>query len=118
MCEDPLDLTIDQWKDQIIHEEVPKYSVTTEPGEADTAAPGSEYNELISRGGSAPLQVDLEDDSDEEVTEVAAQSKTGEEPANLKIIFLRTPEGVRASADVRGKFKYKLSLPKHMYPNQ
>ena len=100
MCEDPLDITIDQWKDQIIDEEDPKDSATSEPGEADTAAPGSEDKELLIRGGSAPLQVDLKDDSDEEVTEVAAQPKTAEELANLKIIFHRTPEGVGASADV------------------
>ena len=100
MCEDPLDLTIDQWKDQIIDEEDPKDSATSEPGEADTAAPGSEDKELLSRVGSAPLQVDLEDDSDEEVVEVAAQPKTAEELANLKIIFHRTPEGVGASADI------------------
>ena len=50
ICEDPLDLAIDQWKDQIIHEEVPKDRATTEPGEADTPAPGSEVKELLSRG--------------------------------------------------------------------
>ena len=50
---------------------------------------------------------------------MSAQPKTTEELANLKIIFHRTPEGVGGSADVRGKFKYKiLSFPNHMYPNQ
>jgi hypothetical protein len=109
--------SLDQMKEQIIQEEVPKSN--SEPGEADSTATGSEIKELLSRGGSAPLQVDLEDDSDEEVKEVAAQPKTAEELANLKIIFHRTPAGVGASADVRGKYKYEIvSLPKHMYPNQ
>ena len=69
MCEDSLDLAIKQMKDQIIQEEDKSNS---EPGEADSTATGSEIKELLRRGGSAPLQVDLEDDSDEEVKEVAA----------------------------------------------
>ena len=93
---------------------------TTEQGEADTTATGSEVEELFSRGGSAPLQVeDVEDDSDNEVKELEGQSKTAEEQVDLKILFHRTPEGVGASGDIRGKFKYEIvSLPKHMYPNQ
>ena len=62
---------------------------------------------------------DVEDDSDEEVKKVEAQHKTAEEQANLKILFHRTPEGIWASGDIRGRFKYEIvSLPKHMYPNQ
>ena len=107
MCEDPLDLAINQWKKEITHEEVPKDQSETDPGEADTTAPGSEVKELYSRGGSAPLQVqDLGDDSDVEVKEVEAQPKTASELANHKILFQRTPEGVGASGDSRGKFQY------------
>ena len=42
MCKDPLDLAIDQWKEEITHKEVPKDQSDTDPGEADTTAPGSE----------------------------------------------------------------------------
>ena len=64
MCEDPLDLAIDQWKDEITHEEVPKDQSETDPGEADTTAPGSQVEELYSSGGSAPLLVkDVGNDS-------------------------------------------------------
>ena len=57
--------------------------------------------------------------TDEEVKEVEAKPKTAEEQANLKILLHRTPEGVGASGDIRGRFKYEIvSLPKHMYPNQ
>ena len=68
---------------------------TTEQGEADTTATGSEVEELFNRGGSAPLQVeDVEDDSDNEVKELEGQSKTAEEQVDLKILFHRTHEGV------------------------
>ena len=49
MCEDPFDLTVCQWKDEIIHKEVPKDRATTEQGEAETTAPGSEVEELFGR---------------------------------------------------------------------
>ena len=48
-----------------------------------------------------------------------AQPKTAAELANLKILFHRTPEGVGASGDIRGKFQYEIvPLPRHMYQNQ
>ena len=49
--------------------------------------------------------MDTEGDSEEEVTEVAAEDKTVQEKATLRTLFNRTPEGVGASQDVRGKFK-------------
>ena len=106
MCEDPLEVDLDQIKDQVLQDEVS--SPDTEPGKADSTATGSESRELLSRGGSAPLQVDTDGDSEEEVTEVAAEVKTVEEKATLRTLFHRTPEGVKASQDVRGKFKYEL----------
>ena len=61
---------------------------------------------------------DLGDDSDEDVKVVEAQPKTAAELANLKILFHRTPEGVGASGDIRGKFQCEIvPLPRHMYPN-
>ena len=79
------------------------FQSNSEPGEADSTATGSKIKERLSRGGSAPLQVDLEDGYDEEVKEVAAQPKTAEELANLKIIFHRTPEGVRGKCRCQGE---------------
>ena len=92
MCKDPLEVTLDELKDQVLHDEVSRPD--TEPGEADSTATGSESRELLSRGGSAPLQVDTDGDSEEEVTEVAAEVKTVEEKATLRTLFHRTPEGV------------------------
>ena len=97
MCRDPLDLAIEQWKEEITHEEISKDQPETDPGEADIAAPGSEVEELYSGGGSAPLLVeDLGDDFDKEMKEVESQPKTAAELANLKILFHRTPEGIGA----------------------
>ena len=49
------------------------------------------------------------------IEEATAGVKTVEEKATLRTLFHRTPEGVGASGDVRGKFKYELvKLPKHM----
>ena len=117
MCRDPLDLAIEQWKEEITHEEVSKDQPETDPGEADTTAPGSEVEELFNRRGSAPLQLeDLGDDSDEDVK---AQPKIAAELANLKILLHRTPEGVRASGEIRQTFQYEIvPLPRHMYQNQ
>ena len=71
MCEDALEVALDEMKDQVLQDEVPRPD--TEPGEADSTATGSESRELLSRGGSAPLQVDTDGDSEEEVTEVVAE---------------------------------------------
>ena len=66
MCEDPLEVALDELKDQVLHDEVSRPD--TEPGEAETTATDSESRELLSRGGSAPLQVDTDGDSEEEVS--------------------------------------------------
>ena len=84
-------LALDEMKNQISQEEVPKDKSDTEPGEADSTATGSESRELLSRGGSAPLQVDTYGDSEEEVTEVGAEVKTVEEKATLRTLCHRTP---------------------------
>ena len=64
MCEDPLELAIEQVR-EINPEEFSKDQPVTDPGKADTTAPGSEVAEMYSRGGSAPLLVeDVGDDTD------------------------------------------------------
>ena len=68
MCEDPLGDALDEAKDEILQEEGTRPN--SEPGEVDFT--GTENRELLSRGGSAPVQVVTDGDSEEEVTEEAA----------------------------------------------
>ena len=56
LCQDPLNLAIDEWKAEITNEEAPHNQAVTDLGEADSSALGSDVKELLySWGGSTHL---------------------------------------------------------------
>ena len=68
--------------------------------------------QFYSQGGSPAEE---EGQAEEEVQEVEAPARTAKE---LKIRFNRTPKGVGASGDIRGKYENEIvHLPRRMYPN-